>query len=129
MSDSTPPSDSAIEKSRDPNAVESYGRAGALRQIFTICGVEVPVLWLFMSVFGAIAVIATETAIGADVMPAFVAQLVSDQNEVTIVALPLLLVSMCAIAFSALISMFGACLCTLRYDILSRFWPGDQHRL
>lgn len=113
----------AIEKSRDPNAVESYGRAGALRQIFTICGVEVPVLWLFMSVFGAIAVIATETAIGADVMPAFVAQLVSDQNEVTILALPLLLVSMCAIAFSALISMFGACLCTLRYDILSRFWP------
>jgi hypothetical protein len=76
-----------------------------------------------MSLVGAIAVIATETPIDADVMPAFMAQLVEDQNEVTIVVLPLFLVGMFAIALSAMMSMFSASLCTLRFDILPQFLP------
>jgi len=71
--------------------------------------------------FGAIAAIATETPIDADVMPAFMAQLVEDQNEVTVVVLPLFLVGMFAIALSAMMSMFSAGLCTIRFDILPRF--------
>jgi hypothetical protein len=75
-----------------------------------------------MCLFGAIAVIATETPIEADVMPAFMAKLVEDQNEVTVVVLPLLLVGMFAIALSAMMSMFSAGLCTIRFDILPLFW-------
>ena len=76
-----------------------------------------------MCMFGAIAVLATETPVGADVMHAFMAQLVADQNEVTVVVLPLLLVGVCAIALSTMMSMFSASLCTIRYDILPWFWP------
>ena len=73
--------------------------------------------------FGAIAVIAMETSTGTDVMQAFMTQLASDQNEVTVVVLPLLLVGMFAIALSTMMSMFSAGLCTMSYDILPWFWP------
>jgi hypothetical protein len=113
----------AIEKDGDPAYMESSGGSAALRQIFRMCAVEGPVLLLFMCMFGAIAVVATEPSTGADVMQAFMAQLVLDQNEVTVIALPLLLVSVCAIALSAMISMFSASICTIRYDILPWFGP------
>jgi hypothetical protein len=87
------------------------------------CSVETPLVWLFMCVFGAIAVIATETPNGAYIMQAFMAQLASEQNEVTALVLPLLLVCVFAIALSAMSSIFSASLCTIRYDILPGFGP------
>jgi hypothetical protein len=114
------------------SAIAKNGRAGqagpgrdaaTLRGIFRMYAAEGPLLWLFMCLFGAIATIATETPVDADVMPAFMAQLVEDQNEVTVVILPLFLVGVFAIALSAMMSMFSAGLCTIRFDILPRFLP------
>ena len=99
------------------------GHGRELRGIFRMYATEGPLLWLFMCLFGAIAAIATETPIDADVMPAFMAQLVEDQNEVTVVVLPLFLICVFAIALSAMMSMFSAGLCTIRLDILPRFLP------
>jgi hypothetical protein len=113
----------AIEKHIEEGRFEAGVRSRILRGFFRMYGTESSLLWLLICMFGALAVMATETPAGADVMPAFMAQLVSDSNEVTIVVLPLLLVGVCAIALSAMISMFSASLCTLRYDIVPWFWP------
>jgi hypothetical protein len=113
----------AIEKDIYPSNVDPGRRTAALRSIVRIYGAESPLLWLFMCMFGAIAVVATETSSSADVMQAFMARLVSDQNEVTVVVLPLLLAGVSATALSTMMSMFSASLCTIRYDILSWFWP------
>ena len=112
----------AIEKDSDASQAGAGRDAKMLRGMCRLYAAEGPLLWLFMCLFGAIAAIATETSIEADVMPAFMAKLVEDQNEVTVVVLPLLLVGMFAIALSAMMSMFSAGLCTIRFDILPLFW-------
>jgi hypothetical protein len=114
----------AIEKHIEEGRFEAGVRSRILRGFFRTYGTESFLLWLLICMFGALAVMATETPAGADVMPAFMAQLVSDQNEVTIVVLPLLLVGVCAIALSTMISVFSASLCTLRCDIVPWFLPG-----
>ena len=113
----------AIEKHIVEGSFESGLRSSILRSFFRTYVTEGPLLWLLMCMFGALAVIATETPSGADVMPAFVAHLVSDQNEVTVIVLPLLLVGVCAIALSTIGSMFSASLSTIRYDIVRWFRP------
>jgi hypothetical protein len=112
----------AIEKAGDAGRAGPGGGA-TLREIFRMYAAEGPLLWLFMGLFGAIAAIATETPLDADVMPAFMAQLVEDQNEVTVVVLPLFLVALFAIALSAMVSIFSASLATIRFDILPRILP------
>jgi hypothetical protein len=111
----------AVEKGGDTGRAQPGRDAAALRTIFRMCVAEGPLLWLFMSLVGAIAVIATETPIDAEVMPDFIAQLIEDQNEVTVVVLPLFLIAVFAIALSAMLSMFSASLCTIRFDILPQF--------
>lgn len=113
----------AIEKHIDESNFEPGLRPGILRSFFRMTGTEGALLGLLMCMFGALAVMATQTPGSADVMPAFVTQLVSDQNEVTVIILPLLLVGVCAIALSTMISMLSASLGTIRYDILPWFRP------
>ena len=113
----------AIEKHIEEGKFEPGLRSRVLRGFFRMYGTESALLWLLICMFGALAVMATETPLGADVMPAFMAQLASDLNEITVVVLPLLLVGVCAIALSTMISMFSASLGTIRYDIVPWFWP------
>jgi hypothetical protein len=118
----------AIKKYDDTGRVQPGRDAATLRAVLRMCVAEGPLLWLFMSLVGAIAVIATETPIDAEVMPAFIAQLIEDQNEVTVVVLPLFLIAVSAIALSAMMSMFSAGLCTIRFDILPQFLPEPASR-
>ena len=113
----------AVQKHIDAAGLEPGLRARVLNSFFRMYGTESPLLWLFMCMFGAVAVVATETPAGAHVMPAFMAQLVADPNEATVLILPLLLTGVCAMMLSAMISMFSASLCTIRYDIVPWFWP------
>ena len=69
-----------------------------------------------MCAFGAIVVVSMTAPQGTDVMQAFLAQVISQQNSVAEMALSLLLVSVLAMALSTMISLFSASLCTLRYD-------------
>jgi len=104
---------------------EPRRRAAALRGLFRIYAVESPLLWLFMCMFGAIAVMATDTPAGADVVQAFMEQLASQENLVAALVLSLLLVGVFALALSTMTAMFSASLCTIRYDIVPTFWPAS----
>jgi hypothetical protein len=112
-----------IEKHVEEGKFEPGLRSRVLRGFFRMYGTESALLGLLICMFGALAVMATETPLGADVMPAFMVQLASDPNEITVVVLPLLLVGVCAIALSTMIFMFSASLGTIRYDIVPWFWP------
>lgn len=75
-------------------------------------------LWLFICVFGTIAVLATGTSAEGDLVQAFLVNLASQQNEVADLALWLLVVSLIAMAVSTMSAMFSSSLATIRYDIL-----------
>jgi hypothetical protein len=79
-------------------------------------------LWLFICMFGTIAVLATGTPDGADVLRSFIVRLASQQNDLTDAASWLLLVSVIAMAALASSAMFSAILATFRYDIIPAVW-------
>jgi hypothetical protein len=111
----------ATRKDMSSSGVEPGQRSAVLRGVFRIYAVESSLVWLFMCMLGAIAVIAIETPGGADVLQGFIAQLISESNEVTAVALPLLLICVAAVALSTMSALFSASLCTIRYDMLAAF--------
>jgi hypothetical protein len=113
----------AARKDMSSSGVEPGRQSAVLRGVFRIYAVESSLVWLFMCMLGAIAVIAIETPGGANVLQLFVAQLISEDNEVTVVALPLLLICVFAVALSTMSALFSASLCTIRYDILAALWP------
>jgi hypothetical protein len=81
-------------------------------------------LWLFIAMFGALAVVSTETPLGPTVMQDFVEQLISFDNAVSDTTVTLLLLGALAIGLSMMSSAFSAILCTIRYDILPA-WRSD----
>jgi hypothetical protein len=113
----------ATQKDMSSSGVEPGRRSAVLRGVFRIYAVESSLVWLFMCMLGAIAVIAIGTPGGADVLQVFVAKLISEDNEVTIVALLLLLICVFAVALSTMSALFSASLCTIRYDMLAALWP------
>jgi hypothetical protein len=80
-------------------------------------------LWLFICMFGTIAVLATGMPRGADIVQSFVVWLASQQNDVADAALWLLFVSVIAMAVLTMSAMFSATLATIRYDIIPVVWP------
>lgn len=112
----------AFAKDRDGDRDERSRWSAAFRKFFVVYAVESPLAWLFMCAFGALAVSAA-TPDGADIMQAFIRQLISEQNSVAIAALSLSLVGMFAMALSTIIPLFSASLCAVRYDILPALWP------
>jgi hypothetical protein len=80
-------------------------------------------LWLLICMFGTIAVLATATPAGGDVLPSFVMRLASQQNDAADAASWLLLVSVIAMAVLTMSAMFSATLATIRYDIVTAVWP------
>jgi len=79
-------------------------------------------VWLLICMFGTIAVLATNTPRGADVLRSFMVRLASQQNDPADVASGLLLVSVIAMAVLTSSAMFSAVLATIRYDIIPTVW-------
>jgi hypothetical protein len=113
----------AARKDMSSSGVEPGRQSAVLRGVFRIYAVESSLVWLLMCMLGAIAVIAIGMPGGADVLQIFVAQLISEHNEVAVVALPLLLICVFAVALSTMSALFSASLCTIRYDLLAALWP------
>ncbi len=61
----------ALEKDGESSDLGPCQRLAALRRVLRIYATESPLVWLFMCMFGAIAVLATATPVGGDVMQAF----------------------------------------------------------
>jgi hypothetical protein len=104
------------------SGVEAGRRSAALRRVFRTCAVESSILALFVCMLGAIAVAAAEAPSGANVLQAFVARLTAEDNGVSGVAAPLLLICVVAAALSTMSALFSASLCTIRYDMVA---PGQ----
>jgi hypothetical protein len=111
----------AAEKERDPST--NQRRRWYVRRCLRKYAIEAPLLWLFASMFGAIAMVAVAIPDAADSIQAFITQLVADKSLFTTGALSLLLVGVLAIASATISSSFSAGLCTIRYDILPVVWP------
>lgn len=110
----------AFEKS----ALSPEQRAAALRRLFRVYAVEGPLMWLFMWVFGAIAVVATATpGDTSNVFEAVIGQLAAPPNLIVTIALSLLLVAVFAMAVSMMGAAYSASICTLRYDVLRALRP------
>ena len=82
------------------------------------------VLWLMISMFGTIAVLATGMPDGADILQSFIGWLASQQNGVADAASGLLFVSLIAMALVTMSAMFSATLATIRYDLIPALSPG-----
>jgi len=81
-------------------------------------------LWLMISMFGTIAVLATGMPDGADILQSFIGWLASQQNGVADAASGLLFVSLIAMALVTMSAMFSATLATIRYDLIPALSPG-----
>ncbi len=97
--------------------IEPTVRAATLHGIIRGYAVETPLLWLFMGMFGAVAVVAAAVP-GDASSETVIAGLASQQNEVAMAALALLTVGLGAMVLATMSSVFSASLCAIRYDIL-----------
>jgi hypothetical protein len=97
------------------------GASAALRAFLLAYAVETPLIWLFVCMFGAIAVAATALPDGT--VAAFLQLLASQQNWAADGALSFVLLSVVAMALATMTSVFSASLCAIRYDILPVIWP------
>jgi len=112
-----------FEKERDWNYFGEGQWKAAFKSFCATYAVEVPLVGLLISLFGAVAGLALATPDRADVVQAFIAQLAAQENFVATTVLLFLLSSMFAMAVSTMSSLFSASLCAVRYDILPMFWP------
>src|SRR5262249_43136510 len=113
----------AFEKDRDVSLDESSQWSAAFKRFCRLYATESPLALLFMCAFGAIVTVSAATQGDADIMQAFISDLISQQNEVATTGMSLLLVGVLAMASSTMSALFSASLCTFRYDILPTLWP------
>jgi hypothetical protein len=102
----------------DPARVDTGRTRETLARVLGMYASTSALLWLLICMFGTIAVLATNTPGGADILRSFIVRLASQQNELADVALWLLLVSGIAMAVLTNSAMFSAILATVRYDII-----------
>jgi hypothetical protein len=106
-------------------------RSAALRRLLTTYAAETALLWLFGSMFGALAALATAASGGGDAVQDFIRKLASQENYVAAAALSLFLVGLFAMALSTMSSAVCASLAALRYDLppaAGAGRPGDERK-
>jgi hypothetical protein len=108
----------AFAQSAEPS---EPGASAAFRSLFAAYAVETPLIWLFISMLGAIAVAATAAPDGT--VATVLQQLAAQQNWAADGAVSLVLVSVVAMALATMSSVFSASLCAIRYDILPAIRP------
>ena len=106
----------------DPARVDTGRTPETLARVLAMYASASALLWLLICMFGTIAVLATNTPGGADILRSFIVRLASQQNDLADVALWLLLVSGIAMAVLTNSAMFSAILATIRYDIIPTVW-------
>ena len=109
----------------DPHSarVDAARTPGTFARVLGMYAGASALLWLLICMFGTIAVLATGTPGGADILQSFLVRLASQQNDVADAASWLLLVSVFAMAVVTMSAMFSATLAVIRYDIIPAIWP------
>jgi hypothetical protein len=112
----------ALEIDPHSGRVDTGRTPETLARVLAMYASASALVWLLISMFGTIAVLATNTPGGADVLQSFIVRLVSQQNDLADVASGLLLVSVIAMAVLTSSAMFSTILATIRYDIIPTVW-------
>jgi hypothetical protein len=97
-------------------------RSATLERVFHSAAVELPLVWLLISMLGTLAALLTERTAGGEALATFIAWLIAEQGGPADFVLSFLLVGMFAMALSAMSSMLSAVLWLLRYDVVPAFW-------
>jgi hypothetical protein len=109
------------------NRTENYDRdpqwTASLKSFCSTYAIEVSLIGLLISFFGAVAGLTLEGAFPEDVFQVFIARLVMQDNFVATTVVSFLLISLFAVVLATIGSLFSASLCTIRYDIMPLFWP------
>jgi hypothetical protein len=95
----------------------------AFRAFCATYAVEVPLVVLLLGLFGTIAGLNLVTSERADIVQAFISQLVAQDNFVAMTVVSLFLFSLFAMAVATMSSLFAASLCTIDYDIVPMLRP------
>jgi hypothetical protein len=112
----------AFAKDRDWNYFKEGQWTAAFKSFCTTYAVEVPLVGLFICLFGAVAGLTLAAPIQADLPQAFIVRLLAQENSVVATILSLLLISLFALAASTMGSLFSSGLCAIGYDIAPMFW-------
>jgi hypothetical protein len=113
----------AFAKNRDWSQPDEGQWAASFKSFCTAYAVEVPLMGLFICLFGAVAGLTLATPISGDVVQAFVERLVAQENFMATAVLFFLLFSLFSMAVSLMGSLFSAGLCAIRYDVMPMFSP------
>lgn len=110
-------------KDRDWSHLREGRWTAAFKSFCATYSVEVSLIGLLISLFGAIAGLTLGTPGRGDVVQAFVAQLIEQENVVATTVLSCLLFSLFAVAVATISALFSASLFALRHDIVPACWP------
>lgn len=102
----------------EKDAPADQDRTASLRRIIRTYAVETTLIVLFIVMISVIAAMVTGTRASADLVPTAIGRLARQQNFIAAGASAFLLIGMVAIAFSTMIALFSAGLCTLHSDLL-----------
>jgi hypothetical protein len=117
----------AFERNRHWSYVGESQWVAAFRSFCATYAVEVSLVGLFISLFGAVAGSTLTAPLQKDAVSTFVAHLLEQQNVVASVALAFLLLSALAIVVSTTASLFCAILCAVHYDMRPMFRSERKH--
>jgi hypothetical protein len=119
----------AFATSRDSGRFEKGQWTAAFKSFCAAYAVEVPLMGLFICLFGALAGLTLGAPMQGDATRAFIMRLLTQENFVATTILFFLLLSLFALAVSMMGSLFSAGLCTVRYDIVPMFWSETRAAL
>jgi hypothetical protein len=112
---------------KDPDWSPRDGERGAAFKSFCATyAIEVPLIALFVGLFGAIAGLTLETTDRANVVQTFVAGLIEQDNLVATMVALLFLFGLLAMTTATISALFAAGLCAFHYDIMPVVWPASS---
>jgi hypothetical protein len=93
-------------------------RPATVERVLHSAAVEVPLVWLLITMFGTLAALVTDAPAGREALLTFMDWLVAEQGGPADVVLSFFLVGLFVMALSAMSSMLSAMLWVMRYDVL-----------
>ena len=113
----------AFVKNRTGNHDNNSQWTASFKSLCATYATEVPLIGALICLFGAVAGLTLARPFGDDVVQAFIARLVMQDNFVATTVASFLLISLLAVALATMGSLFSASLCAVRYDIIPVFCP------
>lgn len=112
---------SQVKNQESANALDPDD--GAFRRVFLIYSIESPLIWIFMCLFGGLAVTALGVQAGDTAFPDFVTKVLQAGAPAETGIAILLITAVFAIGLSTMSSVFSATLLAVRDDLLPAIYP------